>query len=83
MKAYENVYEIEDGKLVKNTENKLEYKDASGKRRIKTNPTLNDFAKIGKFPLSKEADEALASGSDVSFFVKDGKIYPTENEVTE
>ena len=82
MKAYENVYKIENGALVKNTENKLEYVNEMGKRRVKTNPTLDDFAMVGKFPLSDEAREALEGGKDVKFFVRNDKIYPIEKEVS-
>lgn len=83
MKAYKNVYKIENGALIENTENKLEYKDESGKHRIKTNPTFKDFAAVGKFPLSKEAKEAIKGGKDVRFFERNGEIYPVENEVME
>lgn len=54
MLAYKNVYKLENGVLVKNTENKIEYVDNMGKKRIKTNPTYEDFAKIGMHPLSEE-----------------------------
>ena len=80
MKAYENVYKIENGTLVKNTENKLEYKDENGNHRVKTNPSIDDFASAGKFPLSKEAKDAIDSGDDVKFIERNGKIYPIENE---
>lgn len=83
MKPYENVYEIENGALVKNTENKLEYTDKNGVRRTKTNPTLGDFIKNGKFPLSDEARVAFDSGKDISFFERNGEIYPIKKEVRE
>ena len=81
MKAYETVYKIENGKLVSNTENKLEYIDENGKRRVKTNPRVGDFKAVGKFPLSSEAKEALNTGRDVKFFVRNGEIYPIDCEV--
>ncbi|MBE6664065.1 MAG: hypothetical protein E7602_06140 [Ruminococcaceae bacterium] len=51
MLPYENVYSLENGALIKNTENKIEYIDENGKKRVKTNPTYKDFRKIGKYPL--------------------------------
>ena len=81
MKAYENVYKIEDGALIKNTENKLEYVDKNGKRRVKTNQSISDFASVGKFPLSADAREAIDSGKSVKFIERNGEIYPIENEV--
>ena len=47
MLAYKNVYKNENGVLVRNAENKIEYVDTNGKRRVKTNPTYNDFEKVG------------------------------------
>ena len=55
MLPYKNVYSLENSRLVKNTENKIEYTDKNGNKRVKTNPTYEDFAKVGKYPL-KEAD---------------------------
>ncbi len=81
MKAYETVYKLENGVAVKNTENKLEYVDENGKRRVKTNPSLSDFAGVGKFPLSSEAKAALDSGEEVYFIVRNDEIYPLEGEV--
>ena len=83
MKAYENVYEISNGELVKNTENKIEYTDKAGKRRVKTNPRVSEFIKVGKFPLSSEAKEALESGREVKFIVRNDEIYPIDSEVIE
>lgn len=56
MLAYKNVYSLESGSLVKNRENKIEYTDENGKKRVKTNPTYKDFAKVGKYPLRVEYD---------------------------
>jgi hypothetical protein len=53
MLPYKNVYSLENGKLVKNKENKIEYAGEDGKKRIKTNPTYKDFAKVGKYPLKE------------------------------
>ena len=52
-------------------------------RRTKTNPTLGDFIKNGKFPLSDEARVAFDSGKDISFFERNGEIYPIKKEVRE
>lgn len=81
MKAFENVYKLENGMLIENTENKLEYTDNAGKRRVKTNPSLADFAGVGKFPLSSDAKKALETGKEVKFFVKNDEIHATEEEV--
>lgn len=81
MKAYENVYKLENAVPIQNTENKIEYVTASGKRRIKTNPTLNDFISVGIYPLAPEAKEALENGDDVKFIVRNDKIYPMDKEV--
>ena len=82
MKAYESVYKVENGALIENTENKIEYTDKNGKRRIKTNPKLSDFKAVGKFPLSNEAKEAIEGGRDVKFIVRNDEIYPIDCEVT-
>lgn len=82
MKAYERVYKIENGELVKNTENKLEYLEKGGKRRVKTNPSIGDFIKFGYYPLSNEAGKTLESGRDVKFIVRNDAIYPIDCEVT-
>lgn len=81
MREHEDLYKIEGGALVKSTENKLEYTDKDGKRRVKTNPSVNDFAAVGIFPLSKEAKDAIDSGDDVRFIERNGKIYPIGSEV--
>ena len=52
--AYKNVYKLEDGKLVKNTENYIKYKDQNEKPRIKVNPGYDDFLKAGWYPLKQE-----------------------------
>ena len=51
MLAYEKVYRLVGGKLVRNTENKIRYTDESGVKRTITNPTLKDFAKVGLYPV--------------------------------
>ena len=54
MLAYKNVYSLQDGRLVKNKENKIEYCDENGKKRVKTNPTYDDFIKNGWYPLKHD-----------------------------
>lgn len=49
--VYKNVFKLENGVLVRNTVNKIEYTDKNGKKRTKTNPTYDDFAKVGFFPI--------------------------------
>lgn len=78
MLPYKNVYSLENGRLVKNTENKIEYNDKNGKKRVKTNPTYEDFAKIGKFRL--KMDEILEN-AEVLYIVEDGFIVPKKKEV--
>ena len=53
MLPYKNVYSLQGGKLIQNKENKIDYIDENGKKRIKTNPTYEDFAKVGKYPLKE------------------------------
>ena len=52
--AYKNVYKLEDGRLVRNTENYIRYKDQKGKLRIKVNPGYDDFREVGWYPLKHE-----------------------------
>ncbi len=61
MLPYKNVYSLENGALIKNTENKIEYIDENGKKRVKTNPTYKDFRKIGKYPLKDGNTSSTAS----------------------
>lgn len=61
MLPYKNVYSLQEGRLIKNTENKIEYFDKNGNKRIKTNPTYKDFATVGKYPLK----EATVSPSEL------------------
>lgn len=72
MLPYKNVYSLENGRLVKNTENKIEYTDKNGNKRVKTNPSYEDFAKIGKYPLKH------GTGSALSYEIKDGYIVAKE-----
>ena len=72
MLPYKNVYSLQDGRLIKNTENKIEYLDENGKKRVKTNPSYKDFAVVGKYPLAlNEGDGTL-----VGYEVQDGYIVP-------
>ena len=78
MQPYKNVYSLDSGRLIKNTENKIEYTDKNGKKRIKTNPTYEDFAKIGKYRL--KMDEIIEN-AEVLYIVEDGFIVPKKKEV--
>ena len=78
MLPYENVYSLEDGVLVKNKENKIEYIDENGKKRVKTNPTYNDFRATEKYPLKIEGD-----GEIVGYKVENGYIVPVYKEEKE
>ena len=44
---YKEVYKLNNGVLVRNTENKISYTDEYGKKRTVTNPTRRDFLKAG------------------------------------
>ena len=76
MLPYKNVYSLQDGKLVKNKENKIEYIDENGKKRVKTNPSYKDFAEVGKYPLK----EAEGIGEILGYKIEDGYIVPIYNE---
>ena len=79
MLAYKNVYSLQEGRLVKNKENKIEYCDENGKKRVKTNPTYKDFARVGKYPLKEEKAPSYDSEMEeliVSYRVEDGYIVP-------
>ena len=52
--AYKNVYKMENGVLIKNTQNKIEYLDENKQKRTKTNPTYEDFYKVGMYPKREE-----------------------------
>ncbi len=75
MQAYKKVYSLVGGVLVKNKENKIEYTDKNGKKRIKTNPTYGDFASVGKYPLKDEG-----TGEVLGYEIKDGYIVPIYKE---
>ena len=53
-KPYKNVFSLENNELVKNTENKIEYTDENGIKRVKTNPSYSDFLKVGKYRLKED-----------------------------
>ena len=55
MLPYKYVYSLQGGKPIQNKENKIDYIDENGKKRTKTNPTYEDFAKVGKYPLKDTA----------------------------
>ena len=68
MQPYKNVYSLDSGRLIKNTENKIEYTDKNGQKRIKTNPTYSDLLKVGKYRLKElQAKENMTQGE---FFYK-------------
>ena len=77
MLPYQNVYSLQNGKLVKNQENKIEYTDLNGKKRVKTNPSYKDFALVGKYPLKI----GKMDGELDSYEIKDGYIVPLYKEV--
>ena len=63
MQPYKNVYSLDSGRLVKNTENKIEYTDKNGQKRIKTNPSYSDLLKVGKYRLNElQAKENMTQG---------------------
>ena len=79
MLPYKNVYSLENGTLVKNKENKIEYVGEDGKKRIKTNPTYEDFAKVGKYPLKESARPEYDRGTEelvVNYQLEDEYIVP-------
>ena len=63
MQPYKNVYSLDSGRLIKNTENKIEYTDKNGQKRIKTNPTYGDLLKVGKYRLKElQTKENMTQG---------------------
>lgn len=81
MLPYENVYSLENGALVKNKENKIEYIDENGKKRVKTNPSYKDFAKVGKYPLKENGYLRTPAPTDkIKYVIEDGYIVPIYNE---
>ena len=79
MFAYKNVYSLEKGALIKNKENKIEYVDENGKKRVKTNPSYKDFAKVGKYRLKIDGD-----GEIVGYKVENDYIVAIyKEEITE
>ena len=51
MQVYKIVFKMENGRLIQNKQNKIEYVCPDGVKRTKTNPTLKDFADIGYYPV--------------------------------
>ena len=72
MLPYKNVYSLENGKLIKNQDNKIEYVDENGKKRIITNPSYKDFESVGKYPLKIGEGEGILVG----YKVENGYIVP-------
>ena len=63
MQPYKNVYSLDSGRLIKNIENKIEYTDKNGQKRIKTNPSYSDLLKVGKYRLKElQAKENMTQG---------------------
>lgn len=56
MQVYKTVFKMENGVLVQNKHNKIEYICPNGVKRTKTNPTLKDFADIGYYPVKIVGD---------------------------
>lgn len=52
---YKNLYKLQDGVLIRNTENKIVYTDKNGVKRTKTNPCLADFLGVGIKPIKTSA----------------------------
>ncbi len=71
MLPYENVYSLENGRLIKNTENKIEYLDKNGQGRVKTNPSYEDFKEVGKYPLKEDTSLEKPTQGEV-FYVIEG-----------
>lgn len=76
MLAYKSVYSLVEGKPQKNLENKIEYTDKNGKRRVKTNPTYDDFRMVGKYPIL----EIEGEGEIISYEIENGYIVPKFKE---
>lgn len=53
---YKTVYKLENGVLIQNKDNKIEYTCPDGVKRTKTNPTLKDFAERGYYPVNVVGD---------------------------
>jgi hypothetical protein len=51
---YKELFRLENGTLLRNTENKIVYVDEQGIKRVKTNPTLKDFVAHGIKPVRYE-----------------------------
>ena len=56
MQIYKTVYKMENGVLIQNKENKIEYICPNGEKRTKTNPTLKDFATVSMYPVKIVGD---------------------------
>ena len=56
MQVYKTVFKMENGMLIQNKQNKIDYVSPEGEKRTKTNPTLEDFAKIGYYPVKVVGD---------------------------
>ena len=56
MQVYKTVFKMENGVLVQNKHNKIEYVCPDGVKRTKTNPTIKDFAKKGYYPIKIVGD---------------------------
>lgn len=76
MLPYKNVYSLQEGRLIKNTENKIEYLDENGNKRVKTNPSYKDFRLVGKYPLNIGKKD----GTLVGYEIKGGYIVPKYKE---
>ena len=76
MQPYKNVYSLSYGRLIKNTENKIEYTDINGKKRIKTNPTYADFLKVGKYRLKEDSLLENMTQGEVFYRIEGAYIIP-------
>lgn len=80
MLAYKNVYSLQNGKLVKNKENKIEYIDEKGQKRIKTNPSYEDFKKVGKYPLKEQENTQATTQGEVFYQIEGDYIVAKTKE---
>ena len=59
MRPFEKVYKYVDGALVKNTQNRVGYKDEMGRKRVRTNPTYKDLSSQGLLPVRRITELTL------------------------
>ena len=81
---YKKVYSLQNGRLIQNKENKVEYTDKNGVVRVKTNPKYKDFQMVGKLPkkpsISGTSDTPTQYIAENGFFVP---VYSSDREAKE